>query len=160
MIARCGIPQFDRILPQSLHLLLAQQWARAGIMTLHAAAVSTPGGGILSLGPRGAGTSTLTVSALAAGLGVITDDWMILGRAADGQIEVERLRGFLMLRRLVESSMPLLFSAEFGHEHRALLDTARQLISSAPCQALEPGTDIVSRPAQAWSRLLSAALAA
>jgi len=225
LIARgSGLPA-DRMLPQSLHLLLAQQWARAGIMSLHAAAISTPQGGILILGPRGAGKSTLTVSALAAGLGVVSDDWMLLGRAADASIQVERLRGFLMLRRgwaaeqlsrrcpglalipvarrpkqvmelpaddqafpptapirsvwllqrprgaraehstlraaspactlsrLVEAGMPLLFSANFQHEHQALLNTARQLIGNASTQSLEPGTDLVNDPATAWRRL-------
>lgn len=222
----------DRMLPQSLHLLLAQQWARAGILVVHAAAVSTPQGGILILGSRGTGKSTLSVSALAAGLGAVSDDWMLLGIDPANDITVERLRGFLMLRqswaaerlgvqcpdlplvtspmrpkqvmqlredahrfpasapiravwllqrprgaraersvvrpaspayclrRLVEASMPLLFSAEFPHEHRALLATAQHLIGTAPCQILEPGTDLVEEPAAAWRRLAPWALAA
>lgn len=225
-----GLPA-DRMLPQSLHLLLAQQWARGGILVVHAAAVNTPRGGILILGSRGTGKSTLSVSALAAGLGTVSDDWMLLGRDPAGTIAVERLRGFLMLRRswaaeslsqqcpdlrlvrvaqrpkqvmelredgarfpptarirsvwllqrprgaraehsrfspanpayclrrLVEASMPLLFSAEFPHEHRALLATAQQLIRTAPCRILEPGTDIVAEPAAAWRRLAPWAMA-
>jgi len=87
------------LLPQSLHLLLAQQWARSGILTLHAAAILTPNGGILVIGPRGGGKSVLTLSALAAGYGVISDDWILLGRNTEKEIQVERLRPFMMLRQ-------------------------------------------------------------
>jgi hypothetical protein len=87
------------LLPQSLHLLLAQQLARSGILTLHAAAILTPNGGILVIGPRGGGKSVLTLSALAAGYGVISDDWILLGRNAEEEIQVERLRPFMMLRQ-------------------------------------------------------------
>ena len=87
------------LLPQSLHLLLAQQWARSGILTLHAAAILTPNGGILVIGPHGGGKSVLTLSALAAGYGVISDDWILLGRNTEKEIQVERLRPFMMLRQ-------------------------------------------------------------
>lgn len=225
VIARPGYHSTKHLLPQSLHLLLAQQWARAGILTLHAAVISTPQGGVLILGPRGGGKSVLAMSALAANLGVVSDDWLLLGRDAGGSIQAERLRAFLMLRRswatdqlsgrcarllsreltgrnkkiipippdspvfparekitrvwllnrprgarsglsqlrptnpaqllgrLVEASMPLLFSTLFKHEHQAMLATARQLIASARGQLLETGTDLVDDPQGTWSRL-------
>ena len=99
VIALPGYRSATHMLPQSLHLLLAQQWAQAGILTLHSAAVSTPQGGVLILGSRGAGKSVLSLSARAAGLGVVTDDWMLLGRDRQNRIQAERLRAFMMLRQ-------------------------------------------------------------
>lgn len=84
--------------PQSLYLLLAQQWARAGLMLVHGAAFEFEGHGILALGDRGAGKSVLTMAALAAGAKVVSDDWVMLGTDADGTVRAERLREFLMLR--------------------------------------------------------------
>src|SRR6056297_3103666 len=84
--------------PQSLYLLLAQQWARAGLMLVHGAVFEFEGHGILALGDRGAGKSVLTMAALAAGANVVSDDWVMLGTDADGTVRAERLREFLMLR--------------------------------------------------------------
>jgi len=84
--------------PQSLYLLLAQQWARAGLMLVHGAVFEFEGHGVLALGDRGAGKSVLTMAALAAGAKVISDDWVMLGSDADGTVRAERLREFLMLR--------------------------------------------------------------
>jgi hypothetical protein len=213
------------LLPQSLHLLLAQQWARSGILTLHAAAIMTPGGGILVIGPRGGGKSVLTLSALSAGYGVISDDWILLGMNSDNQIQVERLRPFLMIRqswaagqlrarlprlasrplenrpkdlvrlpensrrfpiggsidqiwllkrprsarskqtrmtptsqttalaRVVEASMPLLFSKAFPTEHQKLMATIKTLLKIAPVHEVVTGMDIVEEPGKAWQRL-------
>lgn len=84
--------------PQSLYLLLAQQWARAGLMLVHGAVLEFEGQGILALGDRGAGKSVLTMAALAAGAKVVSDDWVMLGTDADATVRAERLREFLMLR--------------------------------------------------------------
>jgi len=94
-------PDADRhnlLLPQALHLLLTQQWARAGLMPVHACAFSIAGQGILALGDRGAGKSSLVLAALAAGARIVSDDWMLLGLDTDQVIQAERLREFLMLR--------------------------------------------------------------
>jgi len=88
----------DLLQPQSLYLLLAQQWARAGLMLVHGAAFEFEGHGVLALGDRGAGKSVLTMAALAAGAKVVSDDWVMVGTAADGTVRAERLREFLMLR--------------------------------------------------------------
>ncbi len=214
------------LLPQSLHLLLAQQWARNGILTLHAAAIMTPQGGILVIGPRGGGKSILTLSALVAGFGVISDDWILLGSESGRKIQVERLRPFLLFRqswaaaqlrarlpglisrplqrrpkdlirlpensrrfpgggtinqvwllkrprsargtqtritaisqttalaRVVEASMPLLFSKAFSTEHQELMTTIKTLLKVAPTHEVVTGTDIVEQPGQAWGRLV------
>lgn len=88
----------DTLLPQSLYLLLAQQWARAGLMLVHGAAFEFQGTGILALGDRGAGKSVLTAAALAAGALVVSDDWVMVGFDPSGRLRAERLREFLMLR--------------------------------------------------------------
>ncbi|WP_376697522.1 hypothetical protein [Wenzhouxiangella sp. EGI_FJ10305] len=86
------------ILPYCFHAAVAQQLARAGVLTLHAATVIVPQGGILAIGRKGAGKSTLTASALKAGLGVVTDDWVLAG--VTGQVmQVERMRDYMMWRK-------------------------------------------------------------
>jgi len=89
----------DTLLPRSLNLLLAQQWARAGIMMVHGAAFSHEAHGILALGRQGAGKSTLTSAVLAAGGRVVSDDWILLGASPSGALRAQRLRHFLMLRQ-------------------------------------------------------------
>jgi len=88
----------DTLLPQSLYLLLAQQWARAGLMLVHGAAFEFEGKGILALGDKGAGKSVLTAAALAAGARVVSDDWVMVGFDQSGGLRAERLREFMMLR--------------------------------------------------------------
>lgn len=88
----------DLLQPQSLYLLLAQQWARAGLMLVHGAAFEFDGTGILALGDKGAGKSVLTAAAMAAGARVVSDDWVMVGLDPAGRLRAERLREFLMLR--------------------------------------------------------------
>ena len=80
------------------HAAVAQQLARAGVLTLHAAGIVTPHGGVLAIGRKGAGKSTLTASALSAGFGVVSDDWLLASLNGPG-IRVERMRSFMMLRK-------------------------------------------------------------
>lgn len=86
------------LLPTSLHLLLAHQWARGGLMLVHAAAFEFGGVGVLALGDRGAGKSVLSAAVLAAGGRVVSDDWVMVGKAENGGFHAERLRDFLMFR--------------------------------------------------------------
>ncbi len=88
----------ELLIPQSLHLLLAQQWARTGAMPLHGAALTTPAGGVLILGPQSGGKSVLSLAALAAGIDLVSDDWLVFGVDTDGQLQSERLRNFMMMR--------------------------------------------------------------
>jgi len=100
----------ERLLPQPLHLLLAQQWARLGLFPLHAAAIEWQDRGVLLLGQRAAGKSSLVLAALAHGARIVSDDWLLVGRDAAGQWRAERLRQFLMLRpgRILDTfSQPL-----------------------------------------------------
>lgn len=85
------------LLPASFHAVFAQQLARAGVFTLHATGIVTPTGSLLAVGRKGAGKSTLAASALGAGFGVVSDDWLI-ARPVDGAIRVARMRNFMMLR--------------------------------------------------------------
>jgi len=112
--------------PQSLYLLLAQQWARAGLMLVHGAVFEFEGHGILALGDRGAGKSVLTLSALAAGAKVVSDDWVMVGTDADGTVRAERLREFLMLRHGLAcdqllSALPDLQTAELRSRPKSVV---------------------------------------
>jgi len=89
----------NTVLPQSLYLLLAQQWARAGVLMVHGAAFEFDRSGVLALGARGGGKSVLTAAALLAGARVVSDDWVLVGCDPNRQLVAERLRRFLMLRR-------------------------------------------------------------
>ena len=86
------------LFPKSLNLGLSQQWARAGILPVHAAGIAVSGIGIMMLGGKAAGKSTLAAAALVASARVISDDWMLLGIDENGKPTMERLRQFLMLR--------------------------------------------------------------
>jgi hypothetical protein len=88
----------NTLIPQSLNLLMAQQFARSGLMMVHGAALRIDGIGILALGARGSGKSVLSAAALAAGAEIVSDDWLLVGRAEGGRFHAERLREFLMLR--------------------------------------------------------------
>lgn len=85
--------------PDSLALALAQQWARAGLCVLHAAGIRIAGRGHVFVGGKGQGKSTLTAAALAAGGQAVSDDWLLIGTDDGATPCMERLRGFLMLRR-------------------------------------------------------------
>jgi hypothetical protein len=87
----------DALLPSSLYLCFAHQWALAGLLPLHAAAFATNNGGVLAVGDKGTGKSTLTAAALIAGCRVVSDDWL-LAQATSSGLVVERLRRFIMLR--------------------------------------------------------------
>lgn len=87
----------ERLLPEPMNLLFAQQWARLGLFPLHAAALRWQGHGILLLGDQGAGKSSLVLAALAHGAEVISDDWLLMG-CHNSEIRAERLREFLMFR--------------------------------------------------------------
>ncbi len=88
----------NTLIPQSLGLLMAQQLARSGVMMVHGAALCIEDTGVLALGARGSGKSVLSAAALSAGAGIVSDDWLLVGRAEDGRFRAERLRKFLMLR--------------------------------------------------------------
>ena len=86
------------LLPASLYLALAQQWAQAGLLPVHAAVMDFPDhGGVLAVGQKGAGKSILAAAALAAGAKVVSDDWVLIGKR-NNQWQAERIRSFFMLR--------------------------------------------------------------
>jgi hypothetical protein len=72
------LASWDRIHP--LRLLL-DAWARTqGLQMIHAGAVSTShGGGVLVVGPAGAGKSTTVLAMLAAGGRAVGDDYVLVG---------------------------------------------------------------------------------
>jgi len=121
----------NTLIPQSLALLMAQQLARSGLMMVHGAALRVEGLGILALGPRGSGKSVLSAAALAAGAEIVSDDWLLVGRADDGRFHAERLREFMMLRhgwaadRLLEALAGLGGQARPGRL-KTVLDIERQ----------------------------------
>lgn len=99
---------------RSLNLALSQQWARAGLMVIHAAGVVVEGHGSLVLGPKASGKSTLTAAVLAGGGRAVSDDWMLMGIDEKRQARMERMRGFLMLRRCWASDRLLGTDADLG----------------------------------------------
>lgn len=133
--------------PQSLYLLLAQQWARAGLMLVHGAAFEHDGTGVLVLGDKGAGKSVLTAAAMAAGARVVSDDWVMVGTDADGTVRAERLREFLMLRhglacdRLL-TAMPELHSVPLRNRPKSVV---RMQDQSAELQAIFTTTCPIDR---------------
>lgn len=153
--------------PQSLYLCLAQQWARSGVFALHAAGIVAAGRGILALGERMAGKSTLALSALAAGHQVVSDDWLLLGPGADGRAHIERLRGYLALRagrpreRLLPRSGLAVAAGSDGNGQRQLFTIDGAAPARFPATAavhhlwlLQPGPE---RPGS--TRLMAAAAA-
>ena len=103
---------------RSLNLALSQQWARAGVMAVHAAGVTVEDRGALILGSKASGKSTLTAAVLAAGGQAVSDDWMLLGTDTEGRLRMERMRGFLMLRR--SWATDCLLGAETGLKYQAM----------------------------------------
>jgi len=92
-------PEPRLLMPRSFLLLTGQQWARGGALPVHAAALVIDGRGVLVLGQRGAGKSVLGLAAVAAGHGLVSDDWLLLAPDGHGQSVVERMREFFMLRQ-------------------------------------------------------------
>lgn len=88
----------EYLLPPALNLALAQQWARLGLMALHAAAIKVADRQVLVLGPKASGKSTLCFAALVAGGEILSDDLLLLGLDGAGQPVGERLRQFMMVR--------------------------------------------------------------
>jgi hypothetical protein len=223
----------QHLLPPPLNLLMAQQWARLARFPLHAAALRWKGRGVLILGERGAGKSSLVLAALTRGAEVVSDDWLLAG-APNGTVRVERLREFLMFRSgtpwqafgkrlqqitgqavlsgpdgrfvlkipdsrpffpvwipieqtlflrvpegerrsqsrldpihqsrllagLVEASMPLLLTDEFGIERKRLMTAFRKMTGGVPARAAELGQDLVYAPEATLDRLLAPAAVA
>lgn len=92
------IPGDPRHLPTALGFAFAQQWARLGYACIHGALLTINGAGVLVLGQRGAGKSVLATSALAAGGGIISDDYLLAG-VHNNTLLGERIRAFISLRQ-------------------------------------------------------------
>ncbi|MDX1625709.1 MAG: hypothetical protein R3323_04270 [Wenzhouxiangellaceae bacterium] len=131
----------DRLIPRCLHLGLAQQWARAGLATAHAAAFEIDGRGVLAFGPSTAGKSLLTLAASARGARVVSDDWLLLGIGPDGP-RAERLREFLMVRAGGEALLDALLAAQPGLAVRRAGDRKVVPLASAPSERFPHAVDI------------------
>jgi hypothetical protein len=70
------------------HQVLAAVLRHRGLLVLHAAAVMTPGGGVVIAGPSGAGKSTTLAALLARGCAMIADEVVVMGLNDDGDVEV------------------------------------------------------------------------
>jgi hypothetical protein len=81
---RGGPPSFALSLVQGYHVepLVAVALARAGYVALPGAAIVTNGGAVVLMGRSGAGKSSVSVRALAAGRRILGDDQVVVG--ADG----------------------------------------------------------------------------
>lgn len=85
-------------LPTAIAFGFSQQWARLGCACAHGAMLKVKETGILVLGARATGKSVLGASCLAAGGGIVTDDYLLLGQREEA-VFGERIRQFLSLRR-------------------------------------------------------------
>jgi len=137
------------LLPASLYLCFAQQWAQAGLIALHGAAFVSSAGGTLAIGGKGTGKSTLTTVALSVGCPVVSDDW-VLAKATPDSLIVERLRRFIMLRRSWASQRLLAELPNLGfvqHQDRPkVLLRVRQNDHRFPKQAEISRIFVLSRP--------------
>ena len=106
----------EHLLPPALNLALAQQWARLGLMALHAAAIKVGDRQILVLGPKASGKSTMCLAVLVAQAEILSDDWLLLGQGADEGIACERLREFLMVRDCWASDQLRLRQPDLGFQ--------------------------------------------
>lgn len=71
---------FNGLIPMALVQILTGR----GIFSIHACAAAGEGRAIVAAGERGAGKSTLAVSLARAGLAVLSDDRVLVRRAAEG----------------------------------------------------------------------------
>ncbi|MCK9538602.1 hypothetical protein [Dokdonella sp.] len=79
-------------------LVATQYHARWGRACVHGALLQVDGAGVLVVGQRASGKSVLSASALAAGGGIVSDDYLLVAKREDG-VFGERIREFLSLRR-------------------------------------------------------------
>lgn len=86
-------------IPKPVSAAVTQQWLRVGQLPLHAALMLFQGCGLLILGDSNSGKSTLTKSALRAGAGIVSDDYIRVQHTAAALIG-HRVRGFLRERNL------------------------------------------------------------
>ncbi|MCC5865148.1 MAG: hypothetical protein JJU31_08535 [Wenzhouxiangella sp.] len=129
------------LLPSSLYLALSQQWALAGLLPVHAAAIEIPGhGGILVIGRKGAGKSVLSAAALAAGAQVVSDDWVLVGQN-EGLWMAERIRSFFMLREswasnalLEKSPQQLPFASHRSRPRKVLKLDEQSCLTPSACR--------------------------
>jgi hypothetical protein len=73
------LPPWDR--PAPLRTLLSWWFASEGMLLAHAAAVGTEDGAVLLVGPGGSGKSSTALGCLAAGMGYLGDDYVLLDPA-------------------------------------------------------------------------------
>ncbi len=108
------------LLPESLRLAMSQQWARAGAIPVHGAVIVSGSVSVLVIGPKAAGKSILSAAALAAGLSLVSDDWVLLGKDDQTRPGVWRMRRFVMLREgwAANQLMALLPDIHFQHAGR------------------------------------------
>ena len=118
------------LFPKSLNLCLSQQFARAGVLPVHGAGVVLGELGIMILGGKAAGKSTLTAASLAAGARVISDDWMLFGIGRDNRPSMERLRQFLMLRH--GDSTDVLLRNASAPPFKSALDRPKATLAISP----------------------------
>ena len=74
-----SIPEWAR--PQPLRHLLSWWFCDRGLLLAHSAAVSTPDGAALLVGPSGSGKSSTALACLSAGMGYLGDDYVIVDPA-------------------------------------------------------------------------------
>lgn len=134
--ATCSIlpthqPGDPRHLPAAMGFAFAQQWARLGHACVHGALLTVDGCGVLVLGQRGAGKSVLATSALIAGGGIVSDDYLLAGER-DGVLLGERIRAFMSLRQSWAARTLFAASKDGWHPNRGGTRAFLQVDASDP----------------------------
>jgi hypothetical protein len=164
------LPHYERAAPLRgvfNALLVARR-----MQLVHAAAVGTPRGGVLLVGPAGAGKSSSAFSCLGTGLGYIADSWCCVGAADAPRLfslySTAKLRSTGLERfpevvgkidgvDAIDDGKATLFLAEHFREHLLLEAPARAMLVAEV--TANRSTVIVPVPGKkAWHALLSSTL--
>jgi len=124
------LPLYDRARP--LQILLALCATDGEVHAVHGAFVAREGRGVLLVGDSGAGKSTAALCCLEAGLTYLGDDWIGVGRSADGAIVGHSLYSSVSLEPAQVACFPRLRSCAVPPRNRTDLKSLIMLADMFP----------------------------